>query len=344
MLGFSLRNIRKYIVIVMTVLCFVQPAFAVPTQSATTVSHTAKKQVTKKAKTKTPVKTKRAHHHKKKVHSSKTKHVSKKHHGTVHHHPSNTQTKKVVSVSENENENDNEESNNTVSENTQKTESTSSEPTVAATTTSSPSLVSAIQQRLVNYVYKTVDTLNYNNYKLGGTRFDSRHGVYVLDCSSYVDHLLEQATPNAYFSLVNSTGADKPTTQHYYDFFTDLSDESNYWNKVEDVDQLRAGDILVFRYKNRLGNQTGGHVVVVMDKPIRDTNVFFLRVADSAPSRHSQDTRQRHESGIGIGTMLLKVNPKTGQPSAFAWGVGGYWNKNVNFAMARPLNLPNTIS
>ena len=103
------------------------------------------------------------------------------------------------------------------------------------------------------------------------------------------------------------------------------------------MDQLRAGDILVLRYMNSHGYQTGGHVVIVMDKPIRDTDVFFLRVADSARSRHSQDTRQRHESGIGIGTMLLKINPKTGQPAAFAWGVGSYWNKNVTFAMARPM-------
>jgi cell wall-associated NlpC family hydrolase len=341
MLGFSLRNFRKYIVIAVAALCLAQVALAAPTQTITTIHHASKKQVVTKAKVKNKGTVKEAHHTKKKIHLTKAKVVSKKHHRSTHHHAHQV-TKKAVHEKEND---DDDNTVNTVGENKLKSESTTTATTVTTTTTEHPSLISTIQQRLVNYVYKTVDTLNYNNYKFGGTRFDSRHGVYVLDCSSYVDHLLEQATPNAYFSLVNSTGADKPTTQHYYDFFTDLTSDNNYyWNKVEDVDQLRAGDILVFRYTNHMGNQTGGHVVVVMDKPIRDTNVFFLRVADSAHSRHSQDTRQRHESGIGIGTMLLKVNPKTGQPSAVAWGVGGYWNKNVNFAMARPLNLPNTLS
>ena len=43
-----------------------------------------------------------------------------------------------------------------------------------------------------------------------------------------------------------------------------------------------------------------------------------------------------HNSGIGIGTLQLKVNPKTGEPSAYAWKVGSCWKKNVKFAMARP--------
>ena len=56
--------------------------------------------------------------------------------------------------------------------------------------------------------------------------------------------------------------------------------------------------------------------MVVMSKPIPSDDAYLVRVADSAPSGHSQDTRQSHTSGIGIGTLLLKVNPKTGKPSS----------------------------
>lgn len=200
------------------------------------------------------------------------------------------------------------------------------------------------QKHLVNFVDKAVSTLHYSDYKLGGKKFDPQHGVYVLDCSNFVDRVLQTASPHAYSTLVNATGADSPSTQHYYDFFTELNtDSGNFWNKVTSVEQLRAGDILVFRYKNSHGNETGGHVMMVMDTPTNDSNVFFVRVADSAPSRHSQDTRQIHEGGIGIGTLLLKVNPMTGKPSAYAWGLGGFWNKNVNFAMARPLDTTDVI-
>jgi cell wall-associated NlpC family hydrolase len=203
-----------------------------------------------------------------------------------------------------------------------------------------PARATVSEKHIVNFVDKTVSTLHYSDYKMGGTKFDPLHGVYVVDCSNFVDHILQTASPMAYSRLVSATGTGAPSTQHYYDFFKDLNTEpTHFWNKINSVEQLRAGDILVFRNKHYRGhNIGGGHVMVVMDTPTHETNVFFVRVADSAPSRHSEDTRQLHEGGIGIGTLLLKVNPITGSPNAYAWGMGGFWNKNVNFAMARPLD------
>lgn len=201
-------------------------------------------------------------------------------------------------------------------------------------------LMRSVKQGVVDFVEKTVDNLHYSSYKLGGKRFDPARGVYIVDCSNFVDNILQNVYPDAYSSLVNSVGADNPASQHYFNFFHDLASESDsHWNKINDVEQLQPGDILVFRYKNSRGNETGGHVMVVMEKPEQASDVFFVRVADSAPSRHSEDTRHSNESGIGIGTLLLKANPVTGKPSAFAWGVNSYWNKNVKFAMARPVGI-----
>ena len=198
--------------------------------------------------------------------------------------------------------------------------------------------MASMKDHLVDYVRKTVSTLNYSMYKLGGRRFDVSRGIYIVDCSEYVDNILQEIYPDAFFNLVDSTGADKPTTQHYYDFFSALNDDpSQYWSKVNDVEKLEAGDILVFRYKKSLRSASrGGHVMVVMDKPIYDTEAYLVRVADSAPSGHSEDTRPGRVSGIGIGTLVLKANPVTGQPSAYAWKIGARWNSNVNIAMARP--------
>ena len=204
---------------------------------------------------------------------------------------------------------------------------------------SSPGFVASIEHRLVEFVHKTVATLRYSVYKLGGQRFDTSRGVYILDCSSYVDRILEAIYPQAYSNLVDWTGSDKPTSYDFYNFFTSLSEKSQrYWTTVDDVEQLRPGDILVFRYKNSSGDETGGHVMIVMDKPIfNEDDAFHIRVADSASSRHSEDTRVSNVSGIGIGTMLLKVNPKTYQPSAYAWRVGSRFKNNAYFAMARPI-------
>lgn len=150
--------------------------------------------------------------------------------------------------------------------------------------------------------------------------------------------MLQAVYPNAYDSLVYSSGADKPTTQHYFDFFNELAyDPKNYWDKVDEVEKLEPGDILVFRNKAGVKSVVRGHVMVVMEKPQRDSDIYWVKVADSAPSGHTEDTRSPHVSGIGIGTLLLKVNPLTKQPSAYAWRAGAPWKHNVNFAMARPL-------
>lgn len=198
----------------------------------------------------------------------------------------------------------------------------------------------AAKKSIVEFVHNAVSNLRYSVYKFGGNYFNANKGVYVVDCSSFVDQLLKTASPHAYFSLVNASGADKPASQNYYQFFTQLTQSRyDFWNKVDNVSSLQAGDIVVFRYKNHRGISTGGHVMVVMDKPVRNTDVYFVRVADSARSRHSQDTRKAHSSGIGVGTLLIKANPRTGHPSAYAWAVGGYWNQNVNIVMARPLDM-----
>src|SRR6185312_1196938 len=106
------------------------------------------------------------------------------------------------------------------------------------------------EQRLVKYVHKTVATARHNHYELGGEHVDTKHGVYRVDCSHYIDHILQAVYPRAYSSLVHSTGSARPASQHYYDFFSRLpSVPKRYWSKVEKVKQLHPGDVLVFRYQ-----------------------------------------------------------------------------------------------
>lgn len=188
---------------------------------------------------------------------------------------------------------------------------------------------------LSSMVNKTIQTMRYSHYRMGGTDFDPSHGIYVVDCSSYVDRLLNQVNPEAYFNLVNRTGTTRPTTSDYYNFFNNLAyQSSHYWRKVDNANNLQAGDILVFRSGWNGGGS--GHVMVVMNKPVRRNDVLMVRVADSASSGHSQDTRPAHTSGIGIGTMLIKVDDATNRPAAYAWRVGAPW-ENVQFAMGRPM-------
>lgn len=195
-----------------------------------------------------------------------------------------------------------------------------------------------VDHPLVEFVHKMVNTLSYSAYKLGGTYFNSSRGIYILDCSSYVDRILKTIYPQAFSKLVHFSKSTNPTTHDYYHFFTKLkAAPQHYWDPIKSVKKLRPGDIVVFR--NIRKKPSTGHIMIVMDKPIANKDMLLLRIADSAPFRHSHDTRLRNVSGIGIGTMLLQVNPETHQPSAYAWTVGSRWKRNVVFAMARPLEI-----
>lgn len=299
-----MRKLNYLILLFIALALFINPSFATATKHG---AHT-----------------KKSHHHKHSAHKKHKHHKPKKKaHGTVKKQ-AQTLLEETPTVSTNDTPESLNDKTTELSNLTQ-----ASPPTLG--------LVASIEQRLVNFVHKSVSNLHYSHYKLGGTKIDSSQGIYIVDCSGYVDHTLRAVFPNAYLSLVNSSGAEKPNTSHYYNFFKGLSDESDeYWSKVNDIEQLRPGDILVFRYKSTR-RYAGGHVMVVMNKPVQDGDTYLVSVADSAASGHSEDTRTG--SGVGIGTLLLKVNPKTGQPSAYAWKIGSRWKNNVNFAMARPTEI-----
>jgi cell wall-associated NlpC family hydrolase len=194
----------------------------------------------------------------------------------------------------------------------------------------------ATEQGIVSLIHKAIASLHQTHYRYGGNYFNMSNGIYDLDCSDYVDDLLRISQPRAYADLAGATHTEKPTSNDYYQFFNRLSDDSSrYWQKIDDVESLKPGDILVFR--NYGG---GGHVMVVMDNPtpaLSDDSTYFVRVSDSAASRHSDDTRPSHVSGVGIGTLLLKANPQTGEPSAYAWTVDSGWDR-VRVAMAEPVS------
>lgn len=194
--------------------------------------------------------------------------------------------------------------------------------------------------RLVALIHRAIEGLHHTSYRLGGSYFDLSRGIYEEDCSGYVDQLLNLAEPQAYASLTHWTHSNKPSSFDYYDFFKKLPNNSwRFWQKIKDVARLKPGAILVFRYYGHSRYGSGGHVMVVMSEPVPIENhadTFLVRVSDSANSGHSDDTRARHTSGIGIGTLLLKVNPFTHEPTAYAWKLSG-WLEHADVAMAEPI-------
>jgi hypothetical protein len=200
--------------------------------------------------------------------------------------------------------------------------------------------LSSSEKKLISFMQQTFSSLHYSTYRLGGSHIDPAHGIYVVDCSMFIDHVLKSLYPHAYAYLTNWSGTDKPTTDDFYHYFRSLeTNDQAHWSPIEDASQLRPGDVLVIRYKNARGQESGGHVMMVMDEPWTEQNILAVRVADSAAGRHSLDTRSLHTSGIGSGVLLLKLDPHTALPDAYAWRIGSHWQTRAVFAMARPIEF-----
>lgn len=347
--------LRSWLIIIILLCCTVSPSIHAdpaavakhrpthPVQPKKTVIH-HHHALTHSAKRVHHTKKRKPHHHQRhQKHSKKTHHTIKKtitHHHKTHtrkiHHRHTTTQKRIQKPIDTAYEQDNDMPK--LSLPTQPKERFSRFRELAHPI----SLASGATERLITLVHSTMQRLKFSSYKLGGTYFNSNRGIYEVDCSDYVDNMLHKADPCAYQSMVDSTQSTKPTSNDYYVFFSELPAKttSDNWQKVQQVQYLRPGDILVFRHKMRFGKSAAGHVMIVVNSPIPDPrvpNAFSVRVSDSAQAGHSDDTRPKHTSGIGIGTLLLKVNPETGAPNAYAWKLDAPWEYDMNFAMARPV-------
>lgn len=192
-------------------------------------------------------------------------------------------------------------------------------------------------QRIAQAVTNTLRTLTHSYYKYGGNYINKLHGVYAVDCSAYVDHILNDANLSAFKHLTSYMKTAKPSSRDYYSFFKQIPYNTTFndWYHIKNVAQLRAGDIIVYRAKR------SGHVMIVVDAPqplSGAANIYYVRVSDSASSGHGDDDTRGKKSGIGIGTLLLKTNNITDTPVALSWEVGAHWQHALNFAMARPIS------
>jgi hypothetical protein len=191
-------------------------------------------------------------------------------------------------------------------------------------------------------VDEALNGLTYTYYLFGGDFFDAAAGVYKVDCSGYVNRMVEDAVPSAYDAVTSAGDTARPSAEDYYGFFVSIpyNETRNGWRRVRRVLDLRPGDILVYRYDDAVSTSSTGHAMIVVDLPVRYatfTNAYRIRVSDSARSGHSSDNRGSGGSGVGAGYVLVQADPDTGKPQRFAWSLSGYWKSGLKLAMGRPI-------
>lgn len=200
----------------------------------------------------------------------------------------------------------------------------------------------AASTKLVTYLKSSVQHLRQTRYVFGGSYFDTSKGVYKIDCSGLVNRLVQITCPRAYGVITGARHTARPNTLDYYDFLGTIprgATRAN-WQNVDTVKHLQPGDILVYRFPGR-AKSAPGHMMIVVEAPKPVANkagVYCVRVADSANSGHTNDTRKHHTSGVGIGSLMLKTYTDSGRPYRMSWKEGSSWGPQVNFAMGRAMS------
>ncbi|MFZ0505939.1 MAG: hypothetical protein WAM44_19605, partial [Chthoniobacterales bacterium] len=151
------------------------------------------------------------------------------------------------------------------------------------------------------------------------THIDKTAGVFDVDCSGFVDHLLKQVAAQTYDRLPIEPGHTRPRAEVYYQFFVELAQTPKPgWKAVSRFAELRRGDLIAWK-KETAAQETGdtGHVMVVAAAPSRLGNGSYrLTVYDSTKSPHDNDTRAPGIDGIGRGDLFFYVNAQDA-PIAF---------------------------
>jgi hypothetical protein len=151
------------------------------------------------------------------------------------------------------------------------------------------------------------------------TYADQSRGAYDMDCSGFVDYLLEHFAPVQFASLRVEPGHTRPRAAMYFDLFTRLNKSPLLgWESVPKLGEARRGDIIAWQLAastDRPGNT--GHVVVVAAAPVEQTtHLYRVQVYDSSVIHHDEDSRPEGTNGLGEGVITFRVDA-SGQPIGF---------------------------
>ncbi|WP_437955583.1 hypothetical protein WME76_29260 [Sorangium sp. So ce119] len=145
-------------------------------------------------------------------------------------------------------------------------------------------------------------------------------------CGTFLTHVLRQAFNLSDADVTAWFGSASPNAAAYHDA---IATERRF-EKIQDVNSVRAGDIIAIRYPD--GGEDSGHVGLIVDFPVpraaappavSGTSQYELAIVDSSKSGHgATDTRLNPDGswhpGAGVGVMRLYADER-GRPVGYTW-------------------------
>lgn len=157
------------------------------------------------------------------------------------------------------------------------------------------------------------------------TDVDESSGRFNYDCSGFLDYSLQKISPEAYAELpISKPSSKRPLAEDFHTLFSQSAKQSNHWQRIRKVSNVRAGDIVVWLRPIDNDSNNTGHVMVVKSQPTinpQQQDEVLIPVIDSTTSPHDRDSRSPDQTGLGTGTIGIIINRK-GEPLAYHWRGG----------------------
>lgn len=171
-------------------------------------------------------------------------------------------------------------------------------------------VVAALQQ-----IRATMRTTRYDHR----TRIEPRSGRYEFDCSTMAAWVLGRAAPRARAALPGG----RPLAVNFWRTIRDapVARARNGWQRVPRIADARPGDVLAWPRPRWFRSNNTGHVAFVAEAPTVTPRGVLVRVTDATSVGHQDDPRNRDggPTGFGQGTLLIAVDPVTGEGTAYGW-------------------------
>lgn len=195
----------------------------------------------------------------------------------------------------------------------------------------SDALLSTRGTSLINEAKRQLNFLNRStSYYSHTTYMNESTGTRRTDCSGFVGYALNRVQPTAY-AKVPHPNTFKPLANDWYNYlstrYTSASTQSTpRWRKITSARNLKPGDLVVWLTAPGQVTSNTGHIMVVNGYPRAGrTGEVIIPIIDSTTAPHASDSRGSSMTGIGSGSIGLKVD-STGKPSAYYWRGGLSYN------------------
>jgi hypothetical protein len=159
-------------------------------------------------------------------------------------------------------------------------------------------------------------------------RVDEAAGAFDYDCSGFLVYALSRAAPDA-LAAVQATTKRRPRSVELVSFLESIpaGTSRGRWNRVARVQDLAAGDVIVWLKPPESHTSNTGHTLLVRGPAVADPmspSSFVVPIIDSTARPHGRSDPRSAERRTGLGrSEIVLVADGAGAPLRYRWSRAG---------------------